>query len=102
MIWIWQRIVADYVQSLLLVTSWWEMYSMGLINCYYYQGVMKKTPGILTESHKEDVIFMNSETSVFIYSRGSSTVKTVRQGKLYVYVGKRTSEKTICAVRARM
>ena len=66
------------------------------------KGVIKKTLRLLTEIHEEDVICLNSETSVCIYSRGFSTVKTVRQGKLYVYVGKRTSEKTICAVRARM
>ena len=55
---------------------------------------------VLTERHKEDVICLNIETSVFIYSQGSSTVKTVRQGKLYVYVGNHTSEKTVCAVCA--
>ena len=73
--------------------------------CDYQQGVMKKTLRLLTESHKEDLICLNSETSVFIYSRGSSTMKTVRQVKLYVYVGNHTSDKTVCAVcivRARM
>ena len=72
------------------------------LECNYQQGFMKKTLWLLIDIHKEDVICLNSETSVFVYSRGSSTVKTVGQGKLYVYVGKRTSEKTICAVRARM
>ena len=61
---------------------------------------MKKTLQILIESHKEDVIFLNIETSVFIYSRGYSTVKTVIQVKLYVYVGKRTSDKTVFVVYA--
>ena len=60
---------------------------------------MKKTLRLLTESHEEDVICLNSETSVCIYSRGSSTMKTVRQGKLYVNVGNRASEKTVRAVR---
>ena len=68
--------------------------------CDYYQGFMDKTLRLLTESHKEDVICLNSETSVFIYSWVSSTVKNIRQGKLYVYIGNHTSEKTVCAVCA--
>ena len=62
---------------------------------------MKKTLWLFTEIHKEDVICLNIETSVFIYSQGSSTVKTVHQRKLYVYVENRTSDKTVRAVRAR-
>ena len=59
---------------------------------------MKKTSRLLTESHEEDVICLNSETIAFIYSRGSSTVKTIRQEKMYVYIGNHTSEKTVRAV----
>ena len=61
---------------------------------------MKKTSRLLTESQEEDLTFLNNETSIFIYSRNSSTVKTVCQGKLYLYLGNRTSEKTVRAVRA--
>ena len=66
------------------------------------KGVIKKTLRLLTEIHEEDVICLNSETSVCIYSRGFSTVKTVRQGKMYVYVVKFLSDKNVCAVRACM
>ena len=61
---------------------------------------MKNTLQILIESHKEDVIFLNIETSVFIYSRGYSTVKTVLQVNIYVYVGKRKSDKTVFVVHS--
>ena len=59
--------------------------------CYYQQGFMKKTLRLLTEIHKEDVICINNETNVFIYSQGSSTGKYKIQGKLYVYVGNHTT-----------
>ena len=61
---------------------------------------MDKILRLLTESCEGDVICLNSEMSVFVYSQGSSAVKTVRQLRLYVYVGNRTSEKNVCAVRA--
>ena len=63
---------------------------------------MKKTSWMLTESHEEDTICLNSEARVFIYSQVSSTVKTVHQRKLYVYVENSTSEKNVRAVRARI
>ena len=63
---------------------------------------MKKTLRILTESHKEDIFCLNSETSVFIYYQGSSTVKNERQGKLYLYVVNCTSDEIVRDVRAHM
>ena len=63
---------------------------------------MKNTLRLLKESHNEDIICLNSETSIFIYSQGSSTVKTERQGKLYLYVVNCTSDEIVRDVRARM
>ena len=61
---------------------------------------MTKTLLLLTRSNEGDVIWVNSETSFFIYYQSSSTVKTLGQGKLYMYVGNHTPEKTNHAVRA--